>query len=75
MSFYTNQEILHTIEFERTREAHARRLFLEARRLARKNRRVGLAQRIGDSVIPMGTRRSEEQIAPSTARRLVAKSR
>lgn len=74
MSFYTNQEILRTIEFERTRDARARRRFIEARRLARKNRRVRLSQRIGKSVIPMGTRRSEEQIASSAARHLVAKS-
>ena len=74
MSFYTNQEILHTIEYERTREAHARRQFLEARRLARKNRRSRLPHRISKSVTPRSKSRSQEEAASSAARHLVAKS-
>lgn len=67
MSFYANQEILRTIELERTRESKARRQFVEARRLTRKNRRERLSQWID-------TRRSERTIASSEARHLVAKS-
>lgn len=66
MSFHANQEMLRTIEVERTHDANARRQFVEARRLARKNRRVRLARWID-------TGRSRE-IASSAARHLVAKS-
>lgn len=73
MSFYANQEMLQTIEFERTRGAQARRRLIEARRLARKNRRFRLSHWIDDSAITKGSRRSED-IASSAARHVVAKS-
>lgn len=73
MSFYANQEMLQTIEFERTREADARRQLIAAKRLARKNRRFRLSHWIGTTVSSIAKWRSQEQAASNEARHLIAK--